>query len=119
MSTVTVRHPLGLPAGSIRALLTFIVLGLVWALMVFQKDIPLYLFYLMFLIVGSFFAAHGRSIAGPASGSASPLHLPRGTLRGLIILGCAAVRGGRFYLNPGSPPLLEMKEASSPQPYLP
>src|ERR1700736_4109165 len=85
------RQPLGLPAGSVRAILTFIILALIWTLMLLPKDkvkdIPLYLFYLMFLSLGSFFAAHGRSIAGPLTGTRSPLYLPRGSLRFLIILG--------------------------------
>ena len=32
------RQPLGLPAGSVRAILTFIVLGLVWTVMLLPKD---------------------------------------------------------------------------------
>src|SRR5712691_5655550 len=119
MTTVAIRQPLGLPAGSVRALLTFIVLGLIWALMLLQKEIPLYLFYLMFLILGSFFAAHGHSIAGPAGDSRNPLYLPRGTLRTLIILGFAAVLGWRYYVNPDWRALLEIKQAVVEQPYLP
>jgi hypothetical protein len=119
MSTVAVRQPLGLPAGSVRALLTLIVLGMIWALMFLEKDIPLYLLYLMFLILGSFFAAHGRSIAGPGTGHASPLHLPRGSLRTLIILGFAAVLGWRYYLNPDWHVLLDIKQTAAKQLYLP
>src|SRR5260370_41974989 len=91
------RQQLGLPAGSVRALLTFMILGLIWALMLLPEEkevkIPLYLYYLMFLILGHFFAAHGHSIASPATGTASPLYLPRGTLRILIIVGFLAVMG--------------------------
>src|SRR5207253_2180261 len=103
------RHPLGLPAGSVRALLTFIVLGLIWALMYQHDDIPPYLFYLMFLIIGSFFAAHGHTISVPGSGAAAPLHMPRGSLRALIILGFAAILGYRYYLNHDLKSLLEMR----------
>jgi hypothetical protein len=118
MSTaIPVRHPLGLPAGSVRAVLALIVLGSMWALMFFDKEIPLYLIYLMFLVIGSFFAAHGYSIAGP--GHASPLHLPRGTLRTLIILGFVAILGWRYYNNPDWHSLLNLKEATKEQPYLP
>ena len=60
----TYRQPLNLPAGSIRALLVLMVLGLIWALMLLPEErgvqIPLYLFYLMFLLLGHFFAAHDR-----------------------------------------------------------
>ena len=50
----TYRQPLGLPAGSVRAILTFIVLGLVWTVMLLPNsgEIPLYLYYLMFLCLG-------------------------------------------------------------------
>jgi hypothetical protein len=119
MSTIAVRHPLGLPAGSIRALLTFIVLGLIWALMCLQKDIPLYLIFLMFLILGSFFAAHGHSIAGSGTSSASPLYLPRGSLRTLIFLGFAAVLGWRYYNDHDLNTLFQMKQAIADRPYLP
>ena len=64
--------------------LTFIVLGLVWTMMLLpdspdgsRSAVPLYLYYLMFLCLGSFFAAHGHSISGPRS----PLYFPRGSLR--------------------------------------
>ena len=91
------RQPLGLPAGSVRAILTLIVLGLVWTVMLLPSsgEVPLYLYYLMFLALGSFYAAHGHSISGPRS----PLYLPRGTLRTLIVLGFAAVVGWKYYLT--------------------
>jgi hypothetical protein len=99
------RHPLGLPAGSVRALLTLLIVGLVWTLMLVPRDeaagIPLYLYYLLFLALGHFFAAHGHSIAGPQTGPASPLYLPGGTLRALIVLGFAAVLGWRYYSQRG------------------
>lgn len=117
------RQPLGLPAGSVRALLTFMILGLVWGLMLMpeEKDIqiPLYLYYLMFLILGHFFAAHGHSIAGSATGNASPLYLPRGTLRTLIILGFLGVFGYRYYLHRDLDDFLKLREPLLQQPYLP
>jgi hypothetical protein len=103
------RQPLGLPAGSVRAILTFIVLGLVWTVMLLPKEktgsVPLYLYYLMFLCLGSFFAAHGHSIAGPHS----PLYFPRGSLRTLIILGFAAVLGWKYYVTRDWHALLDIK----------
>lgn len=88
---VRARHPLGLPAGSVRSVITLMVAGLVWALILMARneiiEIPLYLVYLMFLILGSFFAAHGNTIAAGQSPEPSPLHLPRGTLRWLLVLG--------------------------------
>lgn len=95
------RHPLGLPAGSVRSIIALMVSGLVWALILTAKEntieIPLYLGYLLFLIMGSFFASHGSSIAGDPKGGASPWHLPRGTFRFLLVLGFAAVIGWRTY----------------------
>ena len=61
------RQPLGLPEGSVRALLALMVFGTIWALLLIHEDkpepVPLYLYYLMFLILGSYFAArrHRRS----------------------------------------------------------
>jgi hypothetical protein len=121
------RHALGLPAGSIRALLTLMVLGLIWTLMLLPEDrkvgIPLYLFYLMFLILGHFFAAHGHSIAGPTTGPGHPLYLPRGTLRTLIVVGFLAVFGYRYYVTRDWQTLLQLNppvpEQLMEQPYLP
>ncbi|GIW80943.1 MAG: hypothetical protein KatS3mg105_2750 [Gemmatales bacterium] len=56
------RYAFGLPAGSVRALLAFLILGLVWALMIMQRPVPLYLQYVMFIILGHYFAAHSKSI---------------------------------------------------------
>jgi hypothetical protein len=117
------RHALGLPAGSIRALLTLVILVLIWGLMLIPDDtdihIPLYLYYLMFLILGHFFAAHGHSIAGPNTGATSPLYLPRGTLRALIILGFLGVFGYRYYTHPDWNDFLKIREPDLQQPYLP
>ncbi len=94
---VPVRHPLGLPAGSVRAVIALMVAGLIWALIFRARneiiEVPLYLVYLMFLITGSFFAAHGNSIAAGQSPEPSPLHLPRGTLRWLLVLGFVGTLG--------------------------
>jgi hypothetical protein len=117
------RQPLGLPAGSVRALLTLMILGLIWALLLMPDEkeiqIPLYLYYLMFLILGHFFAAHGHSIAGSETGTASPLYLPRGTLRTLIFLGFLAVFGSRYYFHRDFEDFLRLREPLLQQPYLP
>jgi hypothetical protein len=87
-----VRHALGLPAGSIRAILTLLVVLLMCALILMSPnkkgqaiEIPPYLLYLLFLGVGHFFAAHGSSIARAGTGEPSPLFLPAGFIRLLII----------------------------------
>jgi hypothetical protein len=98
------------------------ILGMIWVLLLLPEDkavqIPIYLFYLMFLILGHFFAAHGHSIAGPKTGAASPLYFPRGSLRALIVLGFVAVLGWRYYAQRNFDDLLRLQPLLE-QPYLP
>jgi hypothetical protein len=89
------RHALGLPAGSIRALLALGVLGYLWLLVLFPAKEELaqqqasqafiYLQFLMVLIIAHFFTAHGHTIGGPQG--RSPLGLPRGSVRLLLLAG--------------------------------
>jgi hypothetical protein len=90
--TPVTRHALGMPAGSVRALHTLMIVGLVCAflLMPNRQPIPPYLQYLLFLSVAHFYAAHGNSIARGGQGRPSPLHLPAGSLRLIIFLGLVA-----------------------------
>jgi hypothetical protein len=92
------RSALGLPAGSIRAILALMVTGMISLLVALPphdppRQIPPYLFYLLFLCVAHFFAAHGHSIRH-VRGSPSPLYLPRGLVRLLLI---AALSGSVAY----------------------
>jgi hypothetical protein len=85
------RHALGLPAGSVRALLTSLVFGLLAAIIVSGKQdrVPTlynYLWYLLFLILAHYFAAHGNSIRSHPE-ERSPLGLPRGFFRFVFIGG--------------------------------
>jgi hypothetical protein len=87
------RHALGLPAGSVRALLALGVLALLWGMVLIAKtdgrELPLafaYLQYLMLLIVAHYFAAHGKSI-GRHLGESSALGLPAGSIRFLLLIG--------------------------------
>jgi hypothetical protein len=92
------RHALGLPAGSVRAILALGVLGLLWAITLRydSSDVPLaerklplafiYLQFLMILIFAHFFAAHGSTI-GPRVSRRSPLGLPRGSIRFVLLAG--------------------------------
>lgn len=95
------RHPLGLPAGSVRALLAIMVFGTIWALLLMPREkgvfVPLYLYYLAFLIIGAYFTGRGQSSG--ASGE-TPLFLPRGTLRILFAVGFIAATGFAFYRDP-------------------
>jgi len=89
------RHALGLPAGSVRAILALAVLGLLWLLALGPtldpkiKQLPaafIYLQFLMVLILAHYFSAHGNTI-GHVVGGRSPLGLPRGSVRFLLLVG--------------------------------
>jgi hypothetical protein len=116
------RHPLGLPAGSVRALLALMVFGIIWCLLLLPEKpdrdvrVPQYLVYLMFLILGHYFAARGHgATAGP--GERHPLYLPRGSLRFIMLAGFAAAMGWGYYHNPNF--FDRLKPDIQEQPYLP
>jgi len=72
------RHALGLPAGSIRALLGLGVLGMLWLLALTSRSHQLpevftYLMLLMILILAHYFAAHGKTV-GRAVSERSAVH---------------------------------------------
>jgi hypothetical protein len=97
-----VRHPLGLPPGSVRAVLAVMIAGLFWLLLAlpdeFQERVPLFLYVLLamiFLFIGS----HGHTIGRHLTGH-SPLYLPAGVLRAFLLLGTAAVIGWLYYAHP-------------------
>src|SRR5207249_2205366 len=99
------RHPLGLPAGSVRATIALLIVGLFWALLLIpaekQIPIPLFLYFCSALIL-LFFFAHGKSIS-PAPGQKAPWGLPRGTFRFLIVAGTMAVFGVYYYQHQDLP----------------
>src|SRR5215813_10377066 len=73
------RHAFGWPAGSVRALLAFMVLGFLWLVaLTFHgaaDELPLiyiYLTYLMVLIIAHYFAARS-GVFTPAPGERHPL----------------------------------------------
>lgn len=95
---VSDRHPLGLPAGSIRAIL---VIGIVGGFLLCISgpqfiQVPLYLYFLLFGVF-LFFASHGRTIA---AGGHSPLFLPAGTLRFLIIGSIIGIVAWQYWKDP-------------------
>ena len=61
--------------------------------------IPLNLYFLLSLVM-VFFVAHGKSIARKDETTPSPLWLPGGTLRFIILAGTAAVIGYVAYAHP-------------------
>ncbi len=89
MSTIPVprRHALGLPAGSVRALLGLSVLASLWAMaIVHPKHMPatfVYLTILKLFILVHYFAAHGKHTT---AGQKHALGLPSGTIR-LVLMG--------------------------------
>jgi hypothetical protein len=95
----TVRHPLGLPPGSVRGVLSLLIVIQFWLLLMLpdSKKVPIPLnLYLLMSLVGLFFVSHGKTIG---HGSVpSPLYLPGGTLR-LIIFGGTAAVVGYIYAN--------------------
>ncbi len=119
------RHALGLPAGSIRAAHMLVIVGITCALILNPREIniaiPAYLIYLLFLMLGHYFASHGTTIAGRESGQPSPLHLPAGSVRFLVILALGATIGWKISQNPdGLRQQFEMSlDALKDQPYLP
>jgi hypothetical protein len=104
MSSVPVRrHALGLPAGSIRATHVLMIVGLVCAMILVPTErirpIPPYLIYLLFMILGHFFAAHGATIAAAGTHGPSPLYLPAGLVRLIVVLALAGAIGWQLYQN--------------------
>lgn len=98
------RHAFGLPAGSVRALHVLGVIGIICAMLLIPARhdlaIPPYLIYLLFLILGHFFTAHGISIASRTDPRPSPLYLPGGTIRVIVILALAGTIGWKYYSDP-------------------
>jgi len=95
------RHALNLPAGSVRAAHVLGIVGLICAILLVPAQstvaIPPYLIYLLFLLVGHYFAAHGVTIATREEAAPSPLYLPGGVVRALIVIALAGVIGWKLY----------------------
>ncbi len=91
------RHALQLPAGSIRAIHVIGIVALACAVLWIPSKTPLpmppFLIYLLFLMIGHYFAAHGVSMSRQP-GDPRPLNLPGGLIR-LFIL--AALGGTILY----------------------
>jgi hypothetical protein len=93
------RHALGMPEGSVRSILALLVVILVCAVMLVpgrRELVPPYLLYLMFLILGHFFAALGRH--DPQQHA--PLYIPRILVRLAIIGALGATVGWKLYHDP-------------------
>lgn len=86
------KHALGLPEGSVRALLAVAIFATIWVLLVQhpREEVPDYLRDLLFIVMGHYFASRRRGLAEPEPGPA-PLYLPRGSIRFVLFAGFAAV----------------------------
>jgi hypothetical protein len=97
-----IRHPLGLPPGSVRAVLALMIAGLFWLLLAmpdaYEDRVPLFLYVLLGPIM-LFFGAHGHTIGHHITGH-SPLYLPRGMLRAVLILGTAGILVWLYQYHP-------------------
>ena len=103
------RKALGLPDGSVRALLALAIFGLIWAMLILRPDdeLPDYLRDLLFIIMGHYFASRRRASRAGELGP-PPLYLPRGTIRlalfgGFVLVAVVLFRQGKL-TNPGKHP---------------
>src|SRR5436305_322609 len=92
------RHPLGLPAGSVRAALVLMIVVPFWLILLFPHpdrplQVPLF-FYFMLGLVMLFFTAHSHLTVGGVVHQ-QPWGLPGAVFRWFIVLGTAAVLGYR------------------------
>lgn len=103
MSTmVRERYPLGLPAGSVRAILAISITATFCVYVWWpssDRPVPAHLYFLLALVL-SFFSAHGATIGG--ADRPSPLHLPRGTFRILVMLALVGTVIGVVAMHEGS-----------------
>lgn len=98
-----IGNPLGLPPGSVRGMLSLFIVVQFWLLLALPESrhvpVPVNL-YLLMTFVAIFFVSHGKTIADPASSHPSPLHLPAGSIRLIIVGGTAAIVGFLYVNHP-------------------
>jgi uncharacterized membrane protein len=98
------RAALRLPPGSVRAIHVLGIVALICAIILLPdgRTIPPYLIYLLFIMLGHYFAAHGVTIASRDDPAPSPLFLPGGTVRLVTILALCGCVGLRLYSDHAS-----------------
>src|SRR5437660_8252089 len=93
------RHPLGLPAGSVRSVIAFLITGLLCTILLLPPEqpvrVPLFVYFLTSLVLAFFTAFSGGITLNPRE--RPPLNLPRGTARFLIVLAIVATVGWAYY----------------------
>jgi len=81
-----VTPPLGLPAGSVRALLVVMLTLTLWYLVLLEKVVPDYLADTAFLAIAFYFGERSTR-EGIGTAKRQPLYMPRGVVRGAIVGG--------------------------------
>ena len=100
-------QPLGLPSGSVRAVIALILCGTLWFQVLKGEAIEDILVESALLVVGFYFGV--RSGTGPpiapatAEGMRHPLFLPRGSIRFVLLLGFFGVIAYMWYRSRGIP----------------
>lgn len=81
--------PLKLPHGSVRALMTLALSGVLWAFLLLDREIPPVLAFVCLLAVGHYYGFRGSQ--GAEATGKPPLYLPRGSIRFILFAGFALV----------------------------
>jgi len=95
-------HPLGLPAGSVRAAVALFLCAGVWTSILRGIEVPEALRDILLAVLGYYFARRACATDAPAVVQPSPrrrfapLYLPRGAIRFVVVLGFAAVIAAIF-----------------------
>lgn len=104
-----VTPPLGLPLGSVRALLALILTATLWYLILRERLVPVYLADTAFLAVTFYFGARTSDEEKRSEAPRrQPLFLPKGFVRGLIVAGTFGVYGYLWYSGRGIPDALRV-----------
>ncbi|MBN1422836.1 MAG: hypothetical protein JXP34_28930, partial [Planctomycetes bacterium] len=96
------ERPLGLPAGSVRAIIALSLCAGVWLCILRGLEIPESLRDILLAVLGYYFARRACVVDAPPASSPSPrrrfapLYLPRGSVRVILVLGFAAVIAAIF-----------------------
>ena len=100
-----ITPPLGLPPGSVRALLVVMLTLTLWYLVILERIVPDFLTDTAFLAILFYFGE--RSVnEGMGTAKRQPLYMPRGVVRGLIVGGFFLVYGYQWLLGRLIPPIL-------------
>jgi predicted RNA-binding Zn-ribbon protein involved in translation (DUF1610 family) len=97
-------EPLGLPRGSVRAIVTIVISMTIWLLLIRDRHVPDYLLNLALVMVGYYFAF--RALSTPLKGipavkfkdSKEPLYMPKGVIR-WILLGGFLIAGSFIFFR--------------------